>query len=78
MPLTPRRDNPESRRFWEFVEQTAREVREQRPSWAQREESDQQGAAGEAPVKHICECGTTMVCPDIGCDENKGPGEAER
>ncbi len=41
MPLTPRRDDPESRRFWEFVEQTAREVREERPSWAQRDDVDQ-------------------------------------
>jgi hypothetical protein len=42
MPLTPRRDDPESKKFWEFVEQTAREVREERPSWAQRDDKDQQ------------------------------------
>lgn len=22
-------------------------------------------------VKPICRCGTTLVCPDIGCDDNK-------
>ena len=23
--------------------------------------------------KHICSCGTTMVCPDMGCDKHKLP-----
>ena len=26
-----------------------------------------------AEPKHICSCGTTMVCPDIGCDLHKLP-----
>jgi hypothetical protein len=38
MPLTPRRDSQESRQFWDFVEQTAREVREEQPSWARESE----------------------------------------
>ncbi|MFN0314739.1 MAG: hypothetical protein ACKVQA_06865 [Burkholderiales bacterium] len=25
------------------------------------------------PLEHICNCGTVMVCPDIGCDKNKPP-----
>lgn len=36
------------------------------------------GQVGVGPVlgseggRLVCRCGTTMVCPDIGCDHNQG------
>jgi len=34
-----KRDDEISRRYWEFVEKTAREVQEQRPNWAEEPQS---------------------------------------
>jgi hypothetical protein len=39
MPLIKRKDTPESREFWEFVERVAREEQENRPKWQRREPS---------------------------------------
>lgn len=50
MPLTPRRDSPESQSFWDFVEQTTREVREEQPSWA-REPETRRAPHSATPVR---------------------------
>lgn len=35
-----RKDTPENRAFWEFVEKTAEEWRRNRPSWAKKIEEE--------------------------------------
>lgn len=45
-----KRDSPDSERYWEFVERTAREVSERRPDWAPRPTRTTQGSGESSPL----------------------------
>jgi hypothetical protein len=49
-----KRDDDASRRYWEFVERTAREVREQRPTWAR--ELDRRDLSDETDDRRNSDC----------------------